>query len=92
LDDAEDVDAVSLSKHDSSERFPLALVEQIASGGNPIKCFREYRKLSQTALALRVNISRQYMSQIESGDRQGTTQLMKKIASVLGVDLDDLVS
>ena len=75
---------------DGSERFPLDLVETIASGIHPIKAFREYRKLSQVALAKQAAISRQYLSQIENHERTGTTKVLKAIAQVLNVDLDDI--
>ncbi len=91
LEDIEDIEAVEAAKNDTSERFPLALVEQLASGETPIKVFREYRRLTQTELAKRVNVSRQYISQLESGERTGTTKLLKVIAKALDVDIDDLV-
>jgi DNA-binding XRE family transcriptional regulator len=90
LEDIEDVTAVMANQEDKSERFPLDLVEKIAAGGNAVKIFREYRKISQTELARRLNISRQYMSKIENGERTGTAKLLKKIASILAVDFDEL--
>jgi len=91
FDDLADIEAIELSKNDDSEHFPLDLVERIASGENAIKVFREYRKVNQAGLAKRVDISRQYISQLEAGDRNGTPQVLKKIAKELKVDLDDLV-
>lgn len=83
---------IKKARKDRSERFPLELVEKIAAGENSIKAFREYRGLSQTQLAEQVGISRQYMSQLESGDRTGGVKLLKKIATCLKVDLDDITS
>lgn len=90
LEDIEDVEAIELAHNDPNERFSLDIVEKIASGKNPIKVFREYRNLSQTELAKKAKISRQYICQIESGERTGTAKLLKEIARVLKVDLDDL--
>jgi len=90
IEDAEDIEAVEMAQVDNSERFPLAIVERIASGESAIKVFREYRELSQTELSHRANVSRQYISQIESGERTGTAKILKKIAVILSVDLDDI--
>lgn len=75
---------------DTSERFPLDLIEKIASGENAVKAFREYRGLSQAAFAKRLGVSRQYVSQIEADERTGTAKLLKKMAVILAVDLDDI--
>ena len=42
--DHADIETIEQSKNDTSERFPLALVEKIASGESTIKSYREYRK------------------------------------------------
>jgi len=90
LEEIEDIQAVELAKADKSERFPLELVEELASGKNAIKVFREYRKLPQSHLAKTVGVSRQYIFQIENDERAGTTRVLKKIAKILGVDLEDI--
>lgn len=91
LEDAVDIMAVEANKHDKSERFPFELVKELAGGKNPVKAFREYRKYSQSKLAKLAGITKQYISQIENGERAGATKTMKKIAKALKVDLDDLV-
>jgi DNA-binding XRE family transcriptional regulator len=91
LEDKLDLIAIEENKKDSSERFPLEFVEQLASGKNRVKAYREYRKYSQTKLAKLAGVSKQYISQIETGERAGSTKTMKKIAKALKVDLDDLV-
>lgn len=90
LEDIVDVEAVLAAQADTSERFPLDIVERVAAGENKVKVFREYRNLSQVKLAKQIGVSRQYISQIESGERVGTTKLLKKIAENLGVGLDDI--
>lgn len=90
LENIEDIEAIEIASENTSERFPLELVEKIASGENAIKVFRDYRGLSQVELANRAGVSRQYMSQIESGERIGTARLLKKIATALSIDLDDI--
>ena len=72
------------------ETFPIEIVLALANNENPIKVYREYRNLSQVKLAKEVDVSKQYISQLETGQRAGTTKVLKKIASVLKVDLDDI--
>jgi transcriptional regulator with XRE-family HTH domain len=42
-------------------------------------------------LAMAAGMSQSYLSQIESGKRQGSVDTLKRIAAVLAVSLDDLV-
>lgn len=60
-------------------------------GQNPIKVWREYRQLTQRQLAEAVGMSAPYLSQIETGKRTGTTEVLTAIAKVLKVSLDDIV-
>ncbi len=74
------------------ETFPADVVERIAIGGeNPIKVYRKYRGLTQAQLAGQLEISPMYLSQIERGERKGSTKLLIALARALRVDLDDLV-
>lgn len=57
----------------------------------PVVFWRERRDLTQTELAEAAGISRAYMSQIESGSRTGTPEVLARIARALRVSLDDLV-
>jgi len=91
LEEIEDITAIELSMKDASERFPLELVESIAAGGNPIKLFREYRNVSQAKLAKLTGLSRQFICQLESGQRTGSMSSLKKIAAVLGLGMNDLI-
>ncbi|MGE3920406.1 MAG: helix-turn-helix domain-containing protein [Gammaproteobacteria bacterium] len=91
LSEVNDMETIQLALADTKERFPLELVEKIAAGNNAIKIFREYRGISQNELAEKIGVTRQYIYQIENGERVGTTKVLKKIASVLSVDLDELV-
>jgi len=90
LEDIADIEIIQAAKSEKSERFPLSLIEDIASGKNPIKAYREHRGLSQQALAEKVKISKQYVSQLENNERKGTLGILKKIAKILTVDLDDI--
>lgn len=90
LDDILDIEAINEFRLDKHERFLLELVESLANKENPIKVFREYRGVSQIQLAKKVAVSRQYISQIENGERVGTAKVLKMIAKTLTVELDDI--
>jgi DNA-binding XRE family transcriptional regulator len=90
LEDREDMEAIEASKTDLNEHFPLDMIEKIAGGKNPIKVFREYRRITQIELAKQVGVSRQYISQVERNQRLGNMKLFKKIAQILAVDLEDI--
>lgn len=73
------------------ELIPSEMVDRILSGENLVRVWREYRGLTVAALAEKAGITQPYLSQIETGKREGTLQTMKKIAEALKVGLDDLV-
>src|SRR5262245_42750545 len=72
------------------ESVSAEMVDRLLAGDNPVKVWREYRGLSQRALAARTKLNFAYLSQIETGVRKGSTGTLKKLAEALGVDLDDL--
>jgi DNA-binding XRE family transcriptional regulator len=74
----------------NQESVPAELVDRLLTGGNPVKVWREYRGLTQRALAARAGLNFSYLSQIETGARKGTTATIKKLAESLSIDLDDL--
>lgn len=73
------------------ESFPLEVVERLSNGENPITVFREHRGFTQTNLAGKVKVSKQYISQLEKSERAGTARILKAIAKTLKIDLEDLV-
>lgn len=90
-EDVDDVAAFDMAKARGEEAFPMHLYDAIDAGENPVRVFREYRKMNQKALAAEAGISEAYLSQIEGGRRQGSAKTMKAIARVLNVEMDDLV-
>lgn len=59
--------------------------------GKNIRCFRQYRKLTQEDLAERVNISGSYMTMIENGTRNVSLDILIRLANELHVPLDYLI-
>jgi DNA-binding XRE family transcriptional regulator len=73
------------------EAVPQHVVESLLAGENPLKVWRTYRGLTQMQLAEKTGLSQSQIAMIESGEREGTVKVLKRIAKALKVDIDDLV-
>ena len=60
--------------------------------GDNIKKYRKIKNLSQEELADKVNVTRQSVSLWETGKTQPSVDVLIKLASVLGVATDELLS
>lgn len=91
LVDGREASAILAEIAGGQEVWPLDIVEARANGENPVRVFRTYRKLSVSELAQAAGISQPYLSEIESGKKTGSVDVLKRIAAALKVDLDDIV-
>ncbi|HQX18072.1 MAG TPA: helix-turn-helix transcriptional regulator [Anaerolineales bacterium] len=92
LQDILDYDKAILAiERGEDELIPSEVVYAILDGENPIKVWREFRELTQQQLADAAGISKPYLSQIETGKRTGTTDILSAIAKALDVSLDEVV-
>ena len=91
LQDIRDYDLAKAAIEAGEELIPSAVVYAILDGENPIKVWREYRGITQQQLAETADLSPAYLSQIESGKRTGSAEILKAIATALNVTLDDIV-
>jgi len=92
LEDIRDFDTISAAiERGEEELIPSEVVYAILDGENPIKVWREHRGLTQQQLAGKVKISKPYLSQIETGKRTGTTEILSAIAKALDVSLEEVV-
>ena len=92
LEDQKDIKSIQEFHETGAETIPFELLKLIANKEkNAVHAFREFRKMSQSVLALKVKISRQYLCQIESGQRKGSSHILKKIATALNIDIDLLI-
>ncbi len=73
------------------ELVPSEIVNRLLDGENPVRVWRGHRGMSARDLAAATGLSAPYISEIESGKKDGSVAAMKKIAEALEVDLDDLV-
>jgi DNA-binding XRE family transcriptional regulator len=73
------------------ELLSQAEVRAYLDAPNPLAFWRRRRGLTQAALAKAVGVSQAYMAQIESGKRNADIRVYQRLASRLGVALDDVV-
>ena len=97
MDDAEmlaDVRAYDAAKgrldRGEDELIPLEITERRLAGESPVRIWRDHRALTQEGLARVSKVSRAMIAAIESGHKTGGIATLKKLATALKVDLENL--
>ena len=89
--DARDVDGIKRRLATGEEELiPAEIADRIIDGENKIRVWREYRGMSGKELADKTGLTAPYISQLETGNREGTIETFNKIAAALHVDIDDI--
>jgi len=86
-----DEELYDLSKATGGESFPATVVDRLLTGENPIRVYRDHRRLTQKQLAEAAGINPVYLSQIETGKRTGSARTLASIAGALDVEVADLI-
>lgn len=89
-EDRADIAAVNEYLANPTEGLPHSVVRAMSDGVSPIKVIREYRGLTQAALAEAAGTSPVHLSQIERGDHNAGKKLLARLAAALNVDPDQL--
>ncbi len=93
LEDIRDFDQMKAAVESGEEEIvPAEVVDALLAGENPVKVWREYRKLTQTQAAEAAGISVPFLSQIETGKRKPSTKVLQSLAKVLRLTVDDLMA
>ena len=74
----------------NEERLPHEMVKRLCAE-NPLRVWREYRGFSGRQLATAAGISPAYLSDIETGRKDGSIAVLKRLAALLRVDVDDII-
>lgn len=94
-EDAEDVAAgrmiLGRIAAGEGEFVPSDVVMRMVEGENPIRVYRELRGMSAKELAEKAGIAQAYLSQLETGKREGPVATLRRLAEALSVTIDDLV-
>ena len=93
LDDNADCAAIdrALREDEAGDTIPGEIVNTILDGATPLRAWRQHREFTLEMLADRIGVSKEYLSQIENGQKSGTVDLYRQLSTVLDVELDDLV-
>jgi len=91
LQDVADYDAAMEAVQEGEDLIPGDVMFAILDGKNPIRIWRNFRGLTQQELADQAGISKPYLSQIETGKRTGTAEVLAAIANALGVTIEDVM-
>ena len=73
------------------ELIPSEFADRIIDGESPLRVYREYRSLTQTALAESSGVNRVQIADIEARRKSGSIDTVRKLAEALRVTIDDLV-
>ncbi len=85
-------DFTALKNAGNDNKLPQGVLEQLTVGtDNAIKVIRKFRGMTQADLASAAGISRPYLTEIETGKKDGSIRALKSIAGALDVSLEVLV-
>ena len=93
LDDNSDCVAIdrALREYEAGDTIPGEIVNAILDGATPLRAWRQHREFTLEMLADRIGVSKEYLSQIENGQKSGTVDIFRRLSTTLDVELDDLV-
>lgn len=87
----DDVAAYDAAMANLGEGLPHEYMTRLIDGEAPVRVFRDWRGLTQSALAKASGVNRVQITNIESGLKTGSVATLRKLADALGAPLDDLV-
>ena len=71
--------------------IPAGVVDRLLDGEPPLRVWREFRNLTQAALARASGVNRVQIVEIEAGRSNGSIHTLRKLADALGVAVDDVI-
>jgi len=66
-------------------------MRELLAAGSPLAFWRRRRGLTQAALARQAGVAQNYLSDLETGRRQGSPAQWLRIARIVGVPLEELI-
>ncbi len=91
LEDIRDARNAKAAIAEGEETYGGDFVKRLRSGENRLKVWREYRSLTLAKLAKTCGVSVSAISQIESGKRKPSVELLVKLARALDCNLEDIL-
>jgi DNA-binding XRE family transcriptional regulator len=94
-DDADDTSALLrfAKSHAAGKEdlVPAAVVDRLLGGESPLRVWREHRGMTAAQVAAATGITPAHVSKIESGKGDPSVGVLRRLAKVLAVSLEDLV-
>lgn len=85
-------DFTALKNGAGADDLPTDVKEKLAmKAGHPVKIVRKFRGMTQEDLANATGLSRPYITEIETGRKEGSIRALKAIADALSISLENLV-
>lgn len=78
-------------RRDGEEYLPSELVDRILDGENPLRVWRQHRKLSLKQLAEASGVGLSYISELERGLKNGPGHVWVKLARAMDLTADDIL-
>lgn len=72
------------------ETVPIEVVDRLLAGESPLRVWREHRGMTAAQLAAAADVTPAHVSKLESGKGEPSVALLKKLAKLLAVQLEDL--
>lgn len=85
-----DVAAFDRAMAGHAEGLPHDHMRRIVAGEAPLRVWRDWRGLTQAALAERSGVNRVQIADIEAGRKTGSVATLRALAEALGASMDDL--
>jgi len=73
------------------ETIPAAVLDRLLGGEIPLRVWREHRGLTAAEMAVSAGITPAHVSKLESGKGDPSVTLLRRLARILRVSLEDLV-
>ncbi|NDG38046.1 MAG: XRE family transcriptional regulator [Betaproteobacteria bacterium] len=93
-DDADDVAALlRFAKRYAKgevETVPIEVVDRLFAGDSALRVWREHRGMTAAQLAAAVDVTPAHISKLESGKGEPSVALLKKLARLLALQLEEL--
>lgn len=75
----------------NDDNLPPEILDKLAAKQeHPVKILRAYREMTQAQLAKKAGVSRPYLTEIETGKKDGSVRALKSLARALGVGVGAL--
>lgn len=72
----------------AAETLPDSVMDDLLTRvAHPVKILRKHRGMTQSDLAAQAGLSRPYLTEIETGKKQGSIDALRALAAALDVDI-----